>query len=204
MIGGGKHEAKADFLYALRYLLGTKLDTYTQRFQYISAAAATGSGTVAVFCHCCASCSRENTGTRRDIERTSAIATCATGVQGPGRDILFQVNLHRFFAHHSRQSCYFLHTFPARAQAQRRQKSSHLCLRGNTSHNFFHYCRRLVLAQSASGYDVRNRLPDHDLLLSQFGTPPHSRLGWACLQVGGFAYLVLAWVAFRTAGYSRA
>src|SRR5260370_38730952 len=111
MIGGSKHEAEADCLYALGYLLRAKIDTHTQRFQYVSAAAAAGSGTVAVFCHGCARCSREYTGASRDVERTRAITPCAAGIQRLCPDAHFQLNLYCFFAPHSRQPVYFLYGF---------------------------------------------------------------------------------------------
>src|SRR5260221_2718007 len=76
MIGGSKHETEADFLYALGYLLRTKIDTHTQRFQYVTAAAAAGSGTVAGSCHGCARCSPEDTGASRDVKRTGCLTHC--------------------------------------------------------------------------------------------------------------------------------
>src|SRR5258707_5987659 len=72
MIGGSKHEAEADFLYAVGYLLRAQIDTHTQRFQYVSAAAAAGSRTVAVFCHRCARCRRQDNRSSRDVEPNGA------------------------------------------------------------------------------------------------------------------------------------
>src|SRR5260370_19099952 len=109
MIGGSIHEAKTDFLNAVRYLLRAKIDPYSQCLQHIGAATPAGGGTITMFGYRCARCCREYACTGRDIECASAVATCATRVQGLRCNVLNQVNLHRFFAHHTRQSCYFLY-----------------------------------------------------------------------------------------------
>src|SRR5260221_11664836 len=80
MIGGSKHEAEADFLYALGYLLRAKIDTHTQRFQYVSAAAAAGSGTGARFFHGLARCCRQDIGASRCAEQTCGITPSAAGI----------------------------------------------------------------------------------------------------------------------------
>ena len=119
MVGGREHEAETDFPHAARDLLRAKVDTRPQRFQYVRAATAAGSGAVAMFGDERACGGGQYTRARRNVEGASAIATCTTGVHSLRRLLFAKMHLHGLGAHDLRQPGYFLDGFAPRTQAQR-------------------------------------------------------------------------------------
>src|SRR6266487_728359 len=119
-----------------------------------------------MFCYRCACCCRNNTRRSRHIKCTSPISTCTASVYCLCCNVLIQVHTNSFLAHYPRQTSNFLNGLAAWTQVQSCEKSSHLCLGSNTSHNFFHHFGCLAFTQGSSCCDVRNCFTDHLLLLS--------------------------------------
>src|SRR6266516_6160993 len=119
-----------------------------------------------MFCYGCARCSGEYTCCCGNIECTGPISTSATSIDRLCCDVLFQLHSYSFPTHNTCQSSDFLYCLASRAQAQSRQKGSHLCLGCNACHNFFHHSCCLAFTQGGSGCDMRDCITDHLLLLS--------------------------------------
>src|SRR5689334_24400017 len=117
MIGGREHKTEANLSYAMRNLLGSKIDFGPQRFQHISAPAAACCGAIAMLGYRHSCCRSQDSCACRDVESACAIASSAAGVQGAVSYLLIQLHADRLIAHHSRQPCKLFNRLAARTQA---------------------------------------------------------------------------------------
>src|SRR6266446_1191915 len=167
MVGRSKHETEANFLDTQCNLFGAEVDARVQGFQHICAATATGSGTIAMLCHASTCCGGEDSGSRGNIKCSGSVSACTTGIHSLRSDLLVQVNLHGFSAHHGSHTSNLFNCFTTRTQAQCRQERAHLCRSRGACHNLFHHCRGLTFAKCSPGRNMGNCFTNHVLLLSQ-------------------------------------